>query len=155
MRPSFVSFGRHCSKPSFTPSRSASVCVIIQRRLSVQFILLVFRRKADRVSHAECEAAVSVSGWCAAQFVLIFSCCICPFSLFRDLCVDVFLSLAGFSSITPASKLPTCNSVVNLFHPYDPLAYRLDQQVNPSCAFEPELIEHHKGRKRIHLGLHI
>ena len=32
----------------------------------------------------------------------------------------------GSRSLTPELALSTCSSVVNIFHPYDPLAYRLE-----------------------------
>ena len=61
-------------------------------------------------------------------------------------------ALSGRSAIGPETTLTNCQGVINLFHPYDPLASRLDHLV---CTepFEPEQIEHHQGRKRIHLGM--
>ena len=61
-------------------------------------------------------------------------------------------ALTGRSSVAADTALHNCHAVINLFHPYDPLAYRLDHLVNGGQHFEPELIEHHRGRKRIHLG---
>ncbi|KAF7496616.1 Phospholipase DDHD2 [Sarcoptes scabiei] len=51
-------------------------------------------------------------------------------------------------------KLPTCEGFFNIFHPYDPVAYRIEPMIDKSFAdLKPELIPHHKGRKRIHLEL--
>lgn len=35
---------------------------------------------------------------------------------------------------------------------FDPVAYRIEPMVAPGIEFEPMLIPHHKGRKRMHLG---
>lgn len=35
---------------------------------------------------------------------------------------------------------------------FDPVAYRIEPMVVPGVEFEPMLIPHHKGRKRMHLG---
>ena len=60
-------------------------------------------------------------------------------------------NLTGRSLITESTRL-SC-SVINLFHPYDPLSSRIDPLVNGGMHFDPEVVDHHKGRKRIHLGL--
>lgn len=60
-------------------------------------------------------------------------------------------NLTGRSLITESTRL-SC-SVINLFHPYDPLSSRIDPLVNGGMHFDPEVVDHHKGRKRIHLEL--
>ena len=51
-------------------------------------------------------------------------------------------------------SLPTCEHFFNIFHPFDPVAYRIEALVNPELAtVGPVLIPHHKGRKRMHLEL--
>lgn len=51
-------------------------------------------------------------------------------------------------------SLPTCEYFFNIFHPFDPVAYRIEALVNPELAsLGPVLIPHHKGRKRMHLEL--
>ena len=55
--------------------------------------------------------------------------------------------------ITAETTLPTCHCVINLFHPLDPLAYRLDRLLTNETVGEPYQVPHHQGRKRIHLGL--
>lgn len=51
-------------------------------------------------------------------------------------------------------RLPTCPGFYNIFHPYDPVAYRIEALVNPDLSgIRPVLIPHHKGRKRMHLEL--
>ena len=41
----------------------------------------------------------------------------------------------------------------NIFHPFDPCAYRIEPMVNPMYQEKPVLIPHHTGRKRFHLEL--
>ena len=36
---------------------------------------------------------------------------------------------------------------------YDPVAYRIEPMILPDDDLEPMLIPHHKGRKRMHLGV--
>lgn len=51
-------------------------------------------------------------------------------------------------------KLPTTNHFFNIFHPYDPVAYRIEALVNSELtSLRPVLVPHHKGRKRMHLEL--
>lgn len=46
-------------------------------------------------------------------------------------------------------ELPTCKRVFNIFHPLDPVAYRLEPLIDPSLThLRPVPIPHHKGRKR-------
>jgi hypothetical protein len=51
-------------------------------------------------------------------------------------------------SLGPEFGLPTCPRFFNIFHPYDPVAYRIESLVNPELAeLRPFLIPHHKGIK--------
>lgn len=36
---------------------------------------------------------------------------------------------------------------------YDPVAYRIEPMIVSEVDLEPMLIPHHKGRKRMHLGM--
>ena len=57
-------------------------------------------------------------------------------------------------SITPTTSFKTCARVFNVFHPYDPMAYRLEPLVAPDILktkTAPELVPHHAGSKRMHL----
>ena len=57
-------------------------------------------------------------------------------------------------SITPTTSFKTCTRVFNVFHPYDPMAYRLEPLVAPEVLkmkTPPELVPHHAGSKRMHL----
>lgn len=68
--------------------------------------------------------------------------------------IGIFLSARGVNNIGEDFTLPTCPRVFNIFHPFDPVAYRLEPLVNPSAFHvKPVLMPHHKGRKRFHLEL--
>lgn len=68
--------------------------------------------------------------------------------------IGMFVTIRGIDKLGMDFKLPTCEGFYNIFHPYDPVAYRLEALVNPSLAqVPPFLIPHHKGRKRMHLEL--
>lgn len=65
----------------------------------------------------------------------------------------MFVTVRGLDSLGEDFALPNCDSFFNIFHPYDPVAYRIESLINPKLAsVKPMLIPHHKGRKRIHLG---
>jgi hypothetical protein len=58
----------------------------------------------------------------------------------------MFMSVRGLESLGPEFRLPTCARFFNIFHPYDPVAYRIESLVNPELAeLRPFLIPHHKG----------
>lgn len=68
--------------------------------------------------------------------------------------VGMFVTVRGVDTLGLNFKLPTTESFFNIFHPYDPVAYRIEALVNPDLApLRPVLVPHHKGRKRMHLEL--
>ncbi|XP_062994934.1 phospholipase DDHD2 [Elgaria multicarinata webbii] len=67
--------------------------------------------------------------------------------------IGMFLTVRGVNRIDPSYRLPTCNGFFNVFHPFDPVAYRIEPLIVPDVEFEPMLLPHHKGRKRMHLEL--
>jgi len=68
--------------------------------------------------------------------------------------IGMFLAVRGIDSLGPNFSLPTCNRFFNIFHPYDPVAYRVESLINSELAnLRPLVIPHHKGRKRMHLEL--
>ncbi|NXS76108.1 DDHD2 Phospholipase, partial [Pandion haliaetus] len=66
--------------------------------------------------------------------------------------IGMFLTVRGVKRISPNYSLPTCKGFFNIFHPFDPVAYRIEPMIVPDLEFEPMLLPHHKGRKRMHLG---
>ncbi|CAG0889001.1 unnamed protein product [Cyprideis torosa] len=67
---------------------------------------------------------------------------------------SMFLMLRDMDHLGRDFRLPTCPSVFNVFHPFDPIAYRYETLLDPEMhGFSPVLIPHHKGRKRLHLEL--
>lgn len=68
--------------------------------------------------------------------------------------VGMFVTVRGIDKLGIDFRLPTCEGFYNIFHPYDPVAYRCEALVNPELStLTPVLIPHHKGRKRMHLEL--
>jgi hypothetical protein len=64
----------------------------------------------------------------------------------------MFVTIRGIDNLGLDFKLPTCDGFYNIFHPFDPVAYRIEALVNPELSgIKPVLIAHHKGRKRMHL----
>lgn len=67
--------------------------------------------------------------------------------------IGMFVTVRGIDTLGEEFTLPTCPAFFNIFHPFDPVAYRVESLINPeACNFRPMLIPHHKGRKRMHLG---
>lgn len=67
--------------------------------------------------------------------------------------VAMFLTVRGVASLGEDFQLPTCPGFFNIFHPFDPVAYRMEPMITSSFPVKPVLMPHHKGRKRLHLEL--
>ncbi|XP_009694166.1 PREDICTED: SEC23-interacting protein-like, partial [Cariama cristata] len=67
--------------------------------------------------------------------------------------IGVFLTMRGVEKIDENYRLPTCKGFFNIYHPLDPVAYRLEPMIIEDMDLKPVLIPHHKGRKRLHLEL--
>ncbi|XP_036915526.1 SEC23-interacting protein isoform X1 [Sturnira hondurensis] len=67
--------------------------------------------------------------------------------------IGVFLTIRGVDRIDENYRLPTCKGFLNIYHPLDPVAYRLEPMIVPDLDLKAVLIPHHKGRKRLHLEL--
>uniref|UniRef100_A0A4W4GE27 DDHD domain-containing protein n=1 Tax=Electrophorus electricus TaxID=8005 RepID=A0A4W4GE27_ELEEL len=67
--------------------------------------------------------------------------------------VGMFLTVRGVEKIEENYQFPTCKGFFNIYHPLDPVAYRIEPMILPDIDLEPVLIPHHKGRKRLHLEL--
>ncbi|KAG8441170.1 hypothetical protein GDO86_006783 [Hymenochirus boettgeri] len=67
--------------------------------------------------------------------------------------IGMYLTVRGLKVIDPKYHFPTCKRFFNIYHPFDPVAYRMEPMVFREEEFEPILIPHHKGRKRMHLEL--
>uniref|UniRef100_A0A663EFC0 SEC23-interacting protein n=2 Tax=Aquila chrysaetos chrysaetos TaxID=223781 RepID=A0A663EFC0_AQUCH len=67
--------------------------------------------------------------------------------------IGVFLTVRGVEKIDENYRLPTCKGFFNIYHPLDPVAYRLEPMITEDVDLKPVLIPHHKGRKRLHLEL--
>nr|XP_060624519.1 SEC23-interacting protein isoform X1 [Anolis sagrei ordinatus]XP_060624520.1 SEC23-interacting protein isoform X1 [Anolis sagrei ordinatus] len=67
--------------------------------------------------------------------------------------IGIFLTVRGVEKIDENYRFPTCKGFFNIYHPLDPVAYRLEPMIIPDLDIKPVLIPHHKGRKRLHLEL--
>ncbi|XP_056408420.1 SEC23-interacting protein isoform X2 [Hyla sarda] len=67
--------------------------------------------------------------------------------------IGMFLTVRGLTRIDDNYRLPTCKGFFNIYHPLDPVAYRLEPMILPDVDLKPVLVPHHKGRKRLHLGM--
>ncbi|XP_064790624.1 SEC23-interacting protein-like isoform X2 [Oncorhynchus masou masou] len=67
--------------------------------------------------------------------------------------IGMFLTVRGLKKIEENYQLPTCKRFFNIYHPLDPVAYRIEPMILPDLDLKPVLIPHHKGRKRLHLEL--
>lgn len=67
--------------------------------------------------------------------------------------IGMFLTVRGLEKIEETYQLPTCKAFFNIYHPLDPVAYRIEPLIIPDLDLKPVLIPHHKGRKRLHLEL--
>ncbi|KAG7280901.1 hypothetical protein CRUP_009187 [Coryphaenoides rupestris] len=68
--------------------------------------------------------------------------------------IGMFLTVRGAQAHRPQLHLPhLARSFYNIYHPYDPVAYRIEPMISSEDDLEPMLIPHHKGRKRMHLEL--
>lgn len=65
----------------------------------------------------------------------------------------MFVTVRGIDRLGEDFVLPTCPKFYNIFHPYDPVAYRFETLIDVNMVnVPPVLIPHWKGRKRMHLG---
>ncbi|KAF1873815.1 hypothetical protein Lal_00029521 [Lupinus albus] len=52
-----------------------------------------------------------------------------------------------------SEEMPACRQMFNIFHPYDPVAYRIEPLVCKEYLSErPVLVPYHRGGKRLHIG---
>ncbi|XP_076658889.1 uncharacterized protein LOC143362526 isoform X2 [Halictus rubicundus] len=66
--------------------------------------------------------------------------------------IGMFVTVRGIDMLGEDFELPTCPAFFNIFHPFDPVAYRVEALINLDASkYRPMLIPHHKGRKRMHL----
>ncbi|CAI8600501.1 unnamed protein product [Vicia faba] len=53
-----------------------------------------------------------------------------------------------------SEEMPACRQMFNIFHPFDPVAYRIEPLVcKDYISKRPVLIPYHRGGKRLHIGI--
>jgi hypothetical protein len=51
-------------------------------------------------------------------------------------------------------EMPCCRQMFNIFHPFDPVAYRIEPLVcEDYISKRPVIVPYHRGGKRIHVGV--
>jgi len=65
--------------------------------------------------------------------------------------IAVFLMIRNqHMPLTPDFQLAGCKNVFNIFHPYDPVAYRIEPLIdNVNAEFEPRIVTHWNGGFRV------
>ncbi|XAR57496.1 hypothetical protein NMG60_11025659 [Bertholletia excelsa] len=52
-----------------------------------------------------------------------------------------------------SEEMPACRQMLNIFHPFDPVAYRIEPLICKEYINKrPVIIPYHKGGKRLHIG---
>ncbi|PKA55077.1 hypothetical protein AXF42_Ash003714 [Apostasia shenzhenica] len=52
-----------------------------------------------------------------------------------------------------SEEMPTCRQMFNIFHPFDPVAYRVEPLIcKEYISNRPVIIPYHRGGKRLHIG---
>lgn len=68
--------------------------------------------------------------------------------------ISMFLTLRGITQIDEEFRFPDCSHVYNIFHPLDPIAYRIEPMLRREFInLAPVIVPHHRGRKRMHLEI--
>uniref|UniRef100_A0A5B6YT24 Putative phospholipase SGR2 isoform X2 n=1 Tax=Davidia involucrata TaxID=16924 RepID=A0A5B6YT24_DAVIN len=53
-----------------------------------------------------------------------------------------------------SEEIPACRQMFNIFHPFDPVAYRIEPLIcKEYISKHPVIIPYHRGGKRLHIGL--
>ncbi|KAL6976553.1 hypothetical protein U1Q18_025344 [Sarracenia purpurea var. burkii] len=53
-----------------------------------------------------------------------------------------------------SEEMPACSQMFNIFHPFDPVAYRIEPLIcKEYISQRPVIVPYHKGGKRLHIGL--
>mmetsp|Transcript_16820 Transcript_16820/g.25291 ORF Transcript_16820/g.25291 Transcript_16820/m.25291 type:complete len:645 (-) Transcript_16820:185-2119(-) len=61
------------------------------------------------------------------------------------------LRSADVPTISPNFTFPTCSRFYNIFHPHDPVAYRVEPLLDPQLqSRSPAIVPHHDGGFRVH-----
>ncbi|GFT47589.1 SEC23-interacting protein [Nephila pilipes] len=106
---------------------------------------------ADTVNRTVYPARVQKSGMSLISYPRLQFHPACFFALGSP--ISMFLGVRGYDTISEDFGFPTCPAFFHIFHPYDPVAFRIEPLIDPSFSAKPMLIPHHKGRKRMHLEI--
>ena len=137
---------------------AAATDVEVERRVAQQ--MAAVRREAEAAAAAAASAAAAAAVAAAATEVDdVPELCFTPTHLFAvgsPLALVLSMESHTRTLVSPAYALPGGTRVCNVFHPYDPLAHRLEPLLvaEPGAPLPPpQQLEHHAGRQRLHLAL--
>ena len=68
--------------------------------------------------------------------------------------ISMFLTLRGITQISEHFYLPNGVNFFNIYHPLDPIAYRIEPMIKKEFInLASVVVPHHRGRKRMHLEI--
>lgn len=135
--------------PSTQPAKA-----VVQQQISLSpqtSVTSQVGRKRESVASVNYAMGMAGTGQLSVSYPKINFHPSCFFALGSP--IAMFLVVRGNETLGEDFKLPTCPAFFNIFHPFDPVAYRMENLIDPNFTACPVLIPHHKGRKRMHLEL--
>ncbi|XP_038713765.1 phospholipase SGR2-like isoform X2 [Tripterygium wilfordii] len=75
------------------------------------------------------------------------------FLALRNIRIGIGKGQAYWEEETISEEMPACRQMFNIFHPFDPVAYRIEPLVcKEYITKRPVIIPYHRGGKRLHIG---
>ncbi|XP_074570030.1 phospholipase SGR2-like isoform X2 [Curcuma longa] len=75
------------------------------------------------------------------------------FLALRNVRIGVGRGQDYWKDITITEEIPACRQMLNIFHPFDPVAYRVEPLIcKEYICKRPVIIPYHRGGKRLHTG---
>ncbi|XP_063051837.1 SEC23-interacting protein-like [Engraulis encrasicolus] len=66
--------------------------------------------------------------------------------------IGMFLTVRGLRHIDPDYSLPTCKGFYNIYHPLDPVAYRIEPLIQANTCLPPVLVPHITTKRAQQMG---
>ncbi|XP_038718481.1 phospholipase SGR2-like isoform X2 [Tripterygium wilfordii] len=75
------------------------------------------------------------------------------FLALRNIRIGIGKGQAYWEEENISEEIPACRQMFNIFHPFDPVAYRIEPLVcKEYITKRPVIVPYHKGGKRLHIG---
>ncbi|KAH7864219.1 hypothetical protein Vadar_027100 [Vaccinium darrowii] len=76
------------------------------------------------------------------------------FLALRNTCIGIGKGQEYWEEENVSEEMPACRQMFNIFHPFDPVAYRLEPLIcKEYISKRPVIVPYHRGGKRLHIGL--